>query len=197
MRKFLKIIIAALSIVLLASCSSSKTELDWTKDAKYFTQTAGQVQKYTTNESPLLECENKNAVSKKTFASFDFKGKCRLATAHGFGVSNKFSELWKTEVKDAIYDVLCNRFKEDLFEKANDNPEEISNYEYFDNFLNGFFPNVLMADTSKQGYFFSKAIDMREDGSYKMDLCKYTINFYDSEKNLVFHYEHEYYWKNI
>ena len=206
MKKVLKLAFVALSSLLLSACSlfqikgnvftnsdEQKTDLDWTKNGEYFDNNSSAKYRIT-EKSPLLTMENNNKNSSAVFYRVEFQGYCEMVTYSG--VTKKFEELWDTEVKEAIKEILVNNWNERYFSKSS-NPDIIIQDEYeIDLVLNGTFYDVLTSNGG-EGQYFDKVILKREDGSRRMNLCNYTINYFDEKNNNIFHFEYEHYYKNF
>ena len=188
MRKLLKTLIASLSVLLLSACSLfDNAPKDWTKG--YLDEsTAPQV--YTSEVSPLLKMENNS--SNPNFAYVTFQGKCEMLAGGGPNIMKKFETMWQTEVKDAISDILVNRWKEEMF-SMEENHYIRGEYE-LDLRLNGLFYSIFLYNEKGEAQYFTKFIATRNNKSKCLNLCEYTVEYYNKNDESIFHFEFEHYY---
>ncbi len=188
MNKVFKTSVISLSVLLLSACSLfNNAPRDWTKG--YLDENAAS-QVYTSEVSPLLKMENNSF--HPNFAYVTFQGKCEMLAGGGPNIMKKFETMWQTEVKDAISDVLVNRWKEEMFsmEESRYFPGE---YE-LDLRLNGLFYSIFLYNEHGEAQYFARFIETRNNKSKCLNLCEYTVEYYNENDQNVFHFEFGHYY---
>ena len=188
MRKILKTLIASLSVLLLSSCTFLiKGPKDWTNDEKYVIPGFATTMRFK-KDMPSLSFEN-DGWAKKSFAKVDFSGNVVIYSTVGYGLTTKMEELWNTEGKNALHDVLVNRWNESLFENGDGrkrNEGDISD------FLNTLWFPVLTNNTNGEAQFFKKVVAQttyENETWYACYLSNLSVTYYAQDGSEIFKYE--------
>ena len=191
MRKILKTLIASLSVLLLSGCTFlNKGPKDWTKDSRYVNSEITVTMRFE-EEMPSLSFEN-DGWAQSSFARVDFSGNVVIYSTVGDGPMAKMKEIWNTEGKDAVHDVLINRWNKSLFENGNG---EKRNTDDISDFLNSLWFPVLTNNTNGEAQFFKKVIAQttyENETWYACYLDNLLVTFYAQDGSEIFKYEQDF-----
>lgn len=186
MKKILKTLIASLSVLLLSSCTFLSPK-DWTNDEKYVIPGFATTMRFE-KEMSSLSFEN-DGWAKNSFAKVDFSGNVIIYSTVGPGLTTKMEELWNTEGKAAVHDVLVNRWNESLFENGNGNKR---NKGDISDFLNTLWFPVLINNTNREAQFFKKVVAQttyENETWYACYLNNLSVTYYAQDGSEIFKYE--------
>ena len=190
MRKILKTSIASLSVLLLSGCTLLiKGPKDWTTNSKYADLEIGLTVRLE-EQMPSLSFEN-DGWAQSSFAKVDFSGSVVLYSTAGNGPMTKMKELWNTEGKAAVHDVLINRWDESLFNNGTGMGDEGDVYDY----LNALWFPVLTNNTNGDAQFFKKVtMQTTYEGEtwYACYLSNLLVTYYAQDGSEIFKYSQKF-----
>lgn len=189
MKKILKTLIASLSVLLLSSCTFLSPK-DWTTNRKYADLEIGLTTRLE-EQMPSLRFEN-DGWAQSSFARVYFSGSVVLYSTAGIGPMTKMKELWNTEGKNAVHDVLVNRWDKSLFENGTGSGNNVGDVYDFLNVL--WFP-VLINNTNGSAQFFKKVtMQTTYEGEtwYACYLSKLLVTYYAQDGSVIFKYLQEF-----